>query len=363
MSEEHVSAVASPGEGAVAQPAGGNPARDSAPTPEFVLRSSQFRREREASWRDLEALLERVEHRGIGALTHDELTRLPTLYRSAVGALSVARSISLDRNLLDYLTHLTTRAHLAVYAGRRRPLEAVGDFVTRRFPSIVRGFRLPFALALASLCLGVLIGFVMTQRDPERFYSFVSEGMSQGRTPEAPTDSLRATLYRPPQNRGELEVFATFLFSHNALVGILCLALGFAAGAPVIFLLFSNGLILGAMAALFGSRGLGPAFWAWVLPHGVTEMLAVVLCGMSGLVFGASIVFPSQGSRLATLARRGRDAGLAVLGAVGMLFIAAMIEGLFRQLVHDTGARWAVAIVSAAGWILYFMWAGREADR
>lgn len=331
--------------------------------PELVLRSSQFRREREASWRDLETLLDKVERHGIGALTHDELTRLPTLYRSAIGSLSVARAISLDRNLLDYLTHLATRGHLVVYSGRHQPLEALVDFVVRRFPAIVRGFRIQFALALASLCLGVLCGFMITHHNPERFYSFVSARMAQGRTPDAATDSLRATLYRTPENRDELEVFAAFLFSHNALVGILCLAVGFAAGAPVVYLLFSNGLTLGAMAALFASRGLGPEFWAWVLPHGVTEMLAVVLCGMSGLVFGASIVFPSEGSRLTTLARRGREAGLAVLGAVGMLLIAAAIEGVFRQLVHDVNARWAVSIASASGWVLYFLWVGRETDR
>jgi len=330
---------------------------------EFVLRSSQFRREREASWQELEAMLQRVESRGIGVLRHEELMRLPALYRSAVGALSVARAISLDRNLLEYLTHLTTRAHLAVYAGRRRPLESAADFAARRFPGIVRRFRLPFTIALTSLVVGVLCGYVMTQRDPERFHSFVSARMAQGRTPDAPTDSLRATLYRSASSGGELELFATFLFSHNAFIGMLCLALGFAAGVPVVFLLFSNGLSLGAMAALYSSRGLGPEFWAWLLPHGITEMLAVVVCGMSGLVFGASIVFPGEGSRLGELSRRGREAGLAVLGAVAMLFLAALLEGFFRQLVHDPAARWTVAGVSAAGWTVYFLWAGHDVDR
>jgi hypothetical protein len=49
----------------------------SAARPELVLKSSEFRKGREASWRDLEALVDRVERRGARALSLDELQRLP----------------------------------------------------------------------------------------------------------------------------------------------------------------------------------------------------------------------------------------------------------------------------------------------
>jgi len=44
-----------------------------------------------------------------------------------------------------------------------------------------------------------------------------------------------------------------------------------------------------------------------------------------------------------------------------MLFIAGLIEGIFRQSVTDDAVRYAVAIVTAASWTLYFGWLGREA--
>jgi len=71
--------------------------------PALVLRSSEFRRGREESWRELEALIARAERRGVRALSAEELQRLPLLYRSTLSSLSVARSIALDRNLLLYL--------------------------------------------------------------------------------------------------------------------------------------------------------------------------------------------------------------------------------------------------------------------
>ena len=63
-----------------------------APTPVVVLRSAEFRKGREAAWRDLEALIARLEAKGVAGLTADEMQRLPTLYRTAISSLSVART-------------------------------------------------------------------------------------------------------------------------------------------------------------------------------------------------------------------------------------------------------------------------------
>ena len=115
--------------------------------PELDLKSAQFRREREASWRELEELLERLEKGGLESLTSAELNRLPILYRSAVSSLSVASAISLDKNLLDYLTALVGRAYIAVYGAKRRVGEAVAEFFLVRFPWAVRRY---FAFVLAA---------------------------------------------------------------------------------------------------------------------------------------------------------------------------------------------------------------------
>lgn len=329
----------------------------------FELRSAEFRREREDSWKELESLVDRAEKRGLRNLAPDDLEKLPTLYRGAVSALSVARAISLDRNVLDYLTSLASRAYVAVYATKRPPLEAILEFFTGRLPSAFRRFAGFVGASVALMALGVVCGYLLTAADMERYYSFVPESMSQGRDPGASTEELREVLYDSKTATEKLTGFASFLFTHNAKVGILCFALGFAAGVPVVFLLFYNGLLLGAMTALYSSRGLGLEFWAWVLPHGVTELLAVCLCGAAGLAIGSSLVFPGSYSRLENLGRKGRQAALLVLGAVVMLFLAALIEGFFRQLVHDEAARWSVAAATLVAWTLYFARVGRETRR
>jgi uncharacterized membrane protein SpoIIM required for sporulation len=88
-------------------------------------------------------------------------------------------------------------------------------------------------------------------------------------------------------------------------------------------------------------------------------MFAVILCGGAGLVVARSLVFPGRHGRLANLARQGREAGVLVLGAVALFFVAALIEGIFRQTVTDLVARYLVILSTGAALALYFTKAGR----
>lgn len=330
---------------------------------EFTLKSAQFRSERERTWRELERLVGRIEKSGFKSLSTDELSRLPSLYRSTVSSLSVARAISLDKNLLSYLTALVGRAYIAIYGTKRRARHAIVDFFAYRFPTAVRRNMVFVVLALVITVLGVLTGHLLTDADPERYYSFVPVAMAGGRTPAASTESLREVLYDSSGGVvSQLGFFATFLFTHNAKIGLMAFALGFVAGVPVLYLLFYNGLLLGAMASLYASRGLGFEFWAWVLPHGVTELGAVILCGAAGLVLGWSLLFPGPHTRLQNLAIRGREAAVMAIGCVAMFFLAGLIEGVFRQLVHSVVLRWGVAGTTLVFWIWYFLFFGRRRE-
>src|SRR5262249_13379010 len=108
----------------------------------ITLKSSEFRRTREAGWRDLERLIDAAEKRGVRALAPDDLQRLPLLYRAALSSLSVARAIALDRNLLLYLENLSLRAFFVVYGPRSALLEGAMHFLRTDFPAAVRAARL-----------------------------------------------------------------------------------------------------------------------------------------------------------------------------------------------------------------------------
>lgn len=328
---------------------------------EFRLKSFHFRREREATWRALEELVSRAEKRGVKTLSSTELVRLPSLYAATLSSLSVARSISLDRNVVEYLESLASRSYFLVYGARSNLWEAIIDFFARGLPTAARQLKGPFAIALSAFLVGVLTGYVLTAGNADWYYSFVDEGMAGGRTPTASTEYLRDGLFdENPGDASALSFFATFLFTHNAKIAMLCFALGFALGLPTILLLLQNGLMLGAFFALYASRGLGLELGGWLFIHGVTELLAIILCGAAGLALGGAMAFPGAHSRLANLAATGRIAGRVVVGAVALLLLAGLLEGLGRQLITDTSLRYIIAGATGVVWCLYFVFAGRD---
>jgi uncharacterized membrane protein SpoIIM required for sporulation len=333
---------------------------DSAPSlrgERFVLRSFRFRKEREARWAELEELVIRVEEQGAHTLSAEEVLRLPVLYQAALSSLSVARNLSLDRALLDYLEGLATRAYLVVYGRARRRTGFLRDFFHHRFARSVFEARRLLALSAALFLLGVACGAVLTTLEPERFYGLISAEEAQGRTPDSPTASLLEALHGTAST-STLSSFAAFLFTNNAKVAMLAFAVGFLGGVPTALVLFINGLSLGALAAVYAARGLSLEFWCWILPHGVTELLAIIIGGASGLAIGARVLFPGHGGRRYALAQAGRESGGRVMGAVCMLLLAALLESFFRQSVHDLAVRGLVALGTALFWVYYFGWVG-----
>lgn len=326
------------------------------------LWSAAFRRDRAAGWRELDGIVTTIERKGLAAAGAKKLARLPALHRAALSALGVARSFCLDRNLLDYLESLAARAHLCVYGPRQSVPGAIRALLFERLPRAVRAAGAQLLIAFVALALGYTIAFTLCRADLDLFWHFVDDGRAQGRDPTATTADLRETLFDDGHGVAGLSLFAAWLWSHNSRVTLLAFGLSILGGLPGLLLVLVTGFELGAMSALFHDRGLAVAWWSWILPHGVTELLAVLLGCAAGLRLAHALIFPSGHGRLTALALRGREAGPLVFGAVAMLFLAGLIEGIFRQAVQEVPVRYALAVATGLFWLLWFSFCGRRAS-
>ncbi|MEO0398937.1 MAG: stage II sporulation protein M [Pseudomonadota bacterium] len=321
-------------------------------TEDVLLRSHRFRKEREADWRMLENLLDRVSSKSASALTDEEMLTLPRAYRSTLSSLSVARAISLDKNLVDYLENLCTRAYYFIYGSRSTLRERILQFLKRDWYVAAYTIWRETLVAAAITIVAAFVAYVLVTSDADWFYSFVPETYASERDPSSSTEALRDSLYHDGDDTG-LSVFSTSLFTHNARIALFAFALGFAFCIPTVFLLAYNGCIIGAFFALFSSRDLGFEFGGWLLIHGVTELLAIVIAGGAGMRVGWAIANPGDLSRLDAAAQASRGAALALAGVVIMLFIAGLIEGFARQLITIDALRYTIAIASALFWGVY----------
>ena len=147
------------------------------------------------------------------------LQRMP----AQASAFAAARSISLDANALSYLESLAARAFLQIYGVRTGIWDGLGGFFRGGFTGAVRTAKWHILASFLLTLLGVVTSFFLTLGNEDWFYTFVSDDMAQGRTPASTRAELLEVLSNTGDGIGEaMYVFATFLFIHNAAIGMLC---------------------------------------------------------------------------------------------------------------------------------------------
>jgi len=326
-----------------------------------IIRSARFRQEREADWTRLDRIVEQTERGGLRALNFEDARDLSQLYRQAVASLSVAREISLDKALQEYLEALCCRAYLTVYAPQESVRGAFVRFITHSGPAAMRRSLPAILLAFVSLMIGAIIGYLLFLDDPLWYNTFVPGGLQGGRGISSSREELLSVIYDPEESGlGSLGAFASYLFSHNTRIAIFAFALGIAACVPSFLLSAYQGLILGAFFALHVDRGIGMDLFGWLSIHGITELSAIVIATAGGFRLGLAVLFPGQLTRRAALRNEGRDAAKLAIMAALMLVAAAILEGFGRQLIVDRDARifigWGIGLL----WLTYFWRTGHN---
>ena len=313
---------------------------------------------------ELEALLDRAE-RTPRRLGFDDLRRLARLYRLGSARLAVLRSRRRsDPEAVRYLNALCVRAYTHLQVAPRRA-RSTGRFFLVEFPVTLAATARLQVLAAIVLAAGGLAGATLVAENPAALYACIPARIYPPDLLERLMNSAaqRAEfLAHKPVAFGLKSVFSASIFVHNTQVGLLAFASGILAGLPTLILDFYNGLTLGAFVWIFSRDRAWPLFWAWLLPHAIPELLAVILCSAGGLVLAKAVLAPGRQGMAASLRTAARPALQMVFAALPLLVVAAAIESFLRQSALSTGARFAAA-ATALGAIVGYVWYVRQMVR
>ncbi len=296
---------------------------------------------------------------------------LPELAQELNSSLSVARSISLDKPMILYLESLASRVSLLLN-DEQPPLGAqFRRFFSHTWPQAMRALGWDVLLSALIFFGGMAVAMILFSNDQEWFYAFLG---GDSRNPESSTEYLAETLYDDPeavfsrelQEEGtgsyllDLTVFSAYLFQNNFYVSMLALAGGLLFASITLWVLFFNGLALGAFVSLFYSRDLGVDVVGWLSIHGVTEIGAIIISGAGGLLIGRTMLFARGQSMAHALRAIGPRIAAVVLTMLIMLAVAAVVEGYLRQIINSMELRYMIGWGLGAAWLGYFIFAGRE---
>jgi uncharacterized membrane protein SpoIIM required for sporulation len=282
--------------------------------------SNQWIQKRRPHWDRLSSLLSQSDRSGLGQLSRAELQEMALLYRQVAADLSVLRQDSTASHYANHVNQLLARAHHIIYSGRKTNLLTLFRFLRDEYPAI---FQQQIGFVLASVAISVawgLLGAAVTSARPEFMRHFVGPEMIA--TMERHEMWTKSVVSVAP-------MASSAIMTNNLSVSFVIFASGIVFGLGTFWFLFTNGMMLGVIAAACHHYGMSLALWSFVAPHGSLELPSIFIAGGAGFRLGYAMLFPGNLRWKDSVARGGIEATRLVSGIIPMLVIAGCLEGFF----------------------------------
>jgi len=321
------------------------------------MNADEFYQSRKQEWEKLNALLQRAQ-KDVRNLSTSDIEQLASLYRATSADLALAKRDFPGHRITKYINQLVARAHSVLYQGEPLAWNKIKNFFLRGFPRLFREtFIFTFSAFLLIVIPGIIAGSITT-RSPQAA-SWLLPAEVQDLIPTIEDKELWVDIAIE-----ERPYAASFIMQNNIRVSFLAFSSGVTGGLLTLWVMVTNGLILGGLLGLTSHYGIGFDLATFVIGHGVIELTVIFISGGSGLMLGWAILRPGLMRRGDALMVAARKAVQLLGGAIPWLVVAGMIEGFISPSeVIPWQVKWAVGILSGLAMYSYLLFGVREKEK
>ncbi|MCA8887002.1 MAG: stage II sporulation protein M, partial [Hyphomonadaceae bacterium] len=122
-------------------------------------------------------------------------------------------------------------------------------------------------------------------------------------------------------------ILSVDLLTNNIVVALFAFVSGFLFGLGTLYLIGTNGLLIGALFAFTADHGLSDRLFQFIIAHGPVELSCICLAGAAGSYAGESLFRSPPGERSAAFAAASKEGGKVLLAVSLLLLGCGYIEG------------------------------------
>lgn len=274
---------------------------------------------------------------------------LASYYIQLTNDLSYAQTYYPDSKTLAYLNSLASEAHQKIYITKKETNNKIVSFWKYEFPLFFKQYHKTLLYTFLFFMSAVVIGAVSTIND-DSFVRLILGDAYVNMTIENIEKGEPMAVYK---SSGEIGMFLGITIN-NIRVGIFAFAMGILFSVGTIYVLFSNGIMLGAFITFFYNYGvLEKTSTVWL--HGTIEISVIVIAGCAGLVMGNSFLFPKTYSRRVSFMKGAKDGLKIIVSTFPFFIIAGFIEGFITR--YGDNMHWIISysiILASAALISYY---------
>jgi uncharacterized membrane protein SpoIIM required for sporulation len=309
------------------------------------MNSRQFIQQHRQDWKALEELITTMSKRK-RKIKGADIDHFSRLYQKAAQNLSYSQTYYPQEEVTPYLNELVSKSHNLLYRDQTSSWKQVRHFFGVTFIGLFLEQWKMIVFSMILFTLGGVGSFFSVANDPLHIYSVLPENMAQSFDPE-----------RLGENEGQVDapMMSASIMTNNIQVAFLAFAGGITFGILSVYLLIYNGIIVGAIAALFWHYGKSYEFWAYIVPHGMIELTAIFIAGGAGLLMGYKLFAPGRYSRGYQLKQQAKRSVLLLIGTIPLFVIAGIIEGFITPSTLSLEVKYLIAGLTVIGLILYIL--------
>lgn len=250
---------------------------------------------------------------------------LASYYIQLTNDLSYAQTYYPGSKTLLYLNSLASQAHQKIYTTKKESKNKIISFWRNEFPLFFYQYHKTLLYAFLIFMSAVIIGAISTLND-DSFVRLILGDAYVNMTIENIENGEPMAVYKSGSNIGSF----LGITINNIRVAIIAFAFGVLFSVGTIWILFSNGIMLGAFITFFYNYGiLEKTSTVWL--HGTIEISVIVIAGCAGLVMGNSFLFPKTFSRRIAFMKGAKDGLKIVVSTIPFFIIAGFIEGFITR--------------------------------
>ena len=269
-------------------------------------------------------------------------------FTELVNDLGYAKTFYPKSKVTQYLNGLSSRIYLDIYRNKKEESSRIFRFWKSELPLVIRKYHREMLYAFIVFSIFAIISAFSAAHDE----TFVRGVLGDGYVEMTEDNIAKGDPFGVYKSGDQFSMFMQII-SNNIQVSFMTFVAGILLSVGTIWMLFRNGVMVGAFQYYFFAKGLG---WKSVLViwlHGTLEISSMIIAGAAGIVLGNSLLFPGTHRRIDSLKRGAKDGLKCMIGLVPIIGIAAFIEGFITR--YANMPIWlSVSILLASG--IFIIW-------
>lgn len=245
--------------------------------------------------------------------------------------LAYSRTFYPQSKVTRWINHIAAGIYQQIYQNKKERLTRLRTFWTHELPLVFYKHRkiLLFTFCFFLFCL--LFGVISSAKDPtfikgilgEDYVAMTEENIEKGDPFGVYRDDDKFTMF-------------VMIAINNIRVAFTSFVYGIFFGIGTLWIMFYNGIMVGAFEQMFFAKGLGMQSVLVIWIHGTIEILSIVVAGCAGLVMGWGFLFPGTYSRRVAFRLAVKDAIKIIISLVPFFLAAALLESYVTFQMSDT---------------------------